>query len=127
VRPQKVILFGHDPALSNWQQLAKTIAGLAKFVIAHREGSTSLTEMAAACAMDAEVVLAALHYWVSQGAFGLTIEDDSVKFSTPDLTSKNPESTEIYQNILIHLLGEIKAYRHFFATAAPENLHISMG
>jgi hypothetical protein len=125
VTPQKVILLGHDPALSNWQQLAKYIAGLAKFVIAHREGITSLTEMAAACAMDTEVVRAALHYWVNQGAFNLTIQDDSVQFSSPNLENTNPESTEIYKNILINLLGEIKAYRHFFATAAPENLNFS--
>jgi single-stranded-DNA-specific exonuclease len=124
VHPQKVILFSHDSAPSNWQQLAKTIAGLAKFVIAHREGATSLTEMAAACAMDTEVVRAALHYWVSQGAFGLAIQDDLVQFSSPNMENKNPESTVIYQNILINLLGEIKAYRHFFATAASENLNL---
>jgi hypothetical protein len=75
--------------------------------------------------MDTEVVRAALHYWVNQGAFNLTIQDDSVQFSSPNLENTNPESTEIYKNILINLLGEIKAYRHFFATAAPENLNFS--
>ena len=122
--PQKVILFGHDPQLENWQQLVKFIAGLAKFVITRREGVTTLTAMAAACAMDTEVVRAALHYWVSQGAFELTIRDDSVVFSESTIAN-NSESTEIYQNILINLVDEIKAYRHFFTTAAVENLNLT--
>lgn len=121
VRPQKVILFGLHPQLENWQQVAKFIAGLSKFTIAHRAGVASLAEMAAACAMDTEVVRAALHYWAAKGAFDIEVQDDSVLFSPPVMQS-DPGSTEIYQTILTELLGEINAYRHFFETANAANL-----
>jgi hypothetical protein len=116
-----VIVFGTSPDLTHPNQVLKYIAGLAKFILSNHEGQASLTELAAACAMDRETVRTALLYWESKGAFAVNRDDDSIQISAQK-TEGDPEAAKIYLEVFQNLMGEINAYRKFFLSAGIENL-----
>ena len=120
-RPQKVIVFGISPDLTRPNPVLKYVAGLAKFILANREGQASLTKLAAACALDPELVRAALSYWESKGAFSVDLDEDNVQISAQK-TEGDPEAAGIYLEVIQNLLGETAAYRKFFQTANSESL-----
>jgi single-stranded-DNA-specific exonuclease len=116
VSPQKVIVFGREPGLTDWRKFINHIAGLVKFTLANKEGQASLQAMSAAAAANPESVRAALHYWESNAAFDVDMQDNLLQFSLP-ATSKNPQSQLIYEDILKNTLGESKSFRQFFTSA----------
>ena len=129
--PQKVIVFGINPDLASPHQALKYIAGLAKFVLSNRNGEATLTELAAACALDREMVRTALLYWEGKGAFTVDLDEDSVRIlavriSAVQISAQkmegDPEATEIYWEVFQNLWGETLAYRKFFQSAASESL-----
>jgi single-stranded-DNA-specific exonuclease len=129
--PQKVIVFGISPDLASPHQALKYIAGLAKFVLSNRNGEATLTELAAACALDREMVRTALLYWEGKGAFTVDLDEDSVRISAVRISAVqisaqkmegDPEATEIYWEVFQNLWGETLAYRKFFQSAASESL-----
>ncbi|MBG0786411.1 MAG: single-stranded-DNA-specific exonuclease RecJ [Anaerolineaceae bacterium] len=116
VTPQKVFVFGIDPGLTDWKGFIKVVAGLVKYVLSKQSGETNLPALASACAAEARSALAALRYWEAKGAFDAALQDDLLLFSQPG-TNANLESLKIYENLLQVLLGEMKAFRHFFNSA----------
>ncbi|QRN84069.1 single-stranded-DNA-specific exonuclease RecJ [Chloroflexota bacterium] len=116
VKPQKVIVFGIDPSLEDWKTFIKVVAGLAKYTLSKQAGETTLPTLASACAAEVSPTLAALRFWEAKGAFDVSVQEDILRFSQP-ATNANIENLEIYENMLKILLGETKAFRHFFTSA----------
>jgi len=113
INPQKVIVFGMTPGLTDWKTYIKFIAGLVKFALSKKAGEASLQAMSAAAAANPESVRAALHYWESKAAFDVDIQDDLIQIKLP-ATQGNPDSMLIYENILINTLDESISFRQFF-------------
>lgn len=113
VKPQKVIVFGVDPGLEDWKAFIRVIAGLVKYTLSKQAGETTLPALASACAAEVGSALAALRYWEAKGAFDVSVQDNFLHFSQP-VTNANIENLEIYEKMLKILLGETKAFRHFF-------------
>ncbi len=84
-----------------------------KYTLSNHSGKTTLPALASACAAEVSATLVALRYWEAKGAFDVSVQDDSLLFSQP-ATNTNFENLEIYENMLKVLLGETKAFRHFF-------------
>ena len=113
VNPQKVIVFGIDPGLTDWKAFIKVIAGLVKFTLSQQSGETTLPALASACAAETQSVLAAIHYWEAKSAFNVELQDNILQFSLP-ATRGNLDSLEIYEQVLKDLLEETQAFKKFF-------------
>lgn len=124
VNPQKLIIFGIDPGLTDWKAYIKVVAGLVKYALAKQSGETTLSEIAAASAAESNTALTAIHYWEAKGAFDAELKDNLIQFSRPSSKS-NFESLTIYEEVLIDLLAETRAFRNFFKSAKLENLPIN--
>jgi len=124
VNPQKLIIFGIDPGLTDWKAYIKVVAGLVKFALAKQSGETTLSEIASASAAESNTALTAIHYWEAKGAFDAELRDNLIQFSRPSSKS-NFESLTIYEEVLIDLLAETRAFRNFFKSAKLENLPVN--
>jgi single-stranded-DNA-specific exonuclease len=122
VSPEKALFFAADPGMERFVDLTQRVAGLAKYVINHREGQTTLTALTAACAAERETVTNALRYWEAKGAFQLLFDNDLVTITIDPASTPDPKNQQIYMEIVQNLLTESRAFRQFYRLADLENL-----
>ncbi|MCB2202382.1 single-stranded-DNA-specific exonuclease RecJ [bacterium] len=126
VSPEKIIFIGENPNLANATPFLNRLAGLVKFATQQKSGQTTLTDLAAACAAERETVRIGLKLWEAKGAFQAKIEDDNVEIFLKGEES-NPDSINIYNEVLQNLLVETDAYRRYFSQANLERLIPEIG
>ncbi|MFW5713490.1 MAG: single-stranded-DNA-specific exonuclease RecJ [Brevefilum sp.] len=122
--PNQVILFGVEPALKTPKALMERLGGLAKHTVNQKGGLTMISQLASACAIDADLVRVGLKLWEVMGNLNFEIDGDQVRIEQTSEKS-NQGSVEIYQEILLNLMNEMNAYRQYFNRATPETLFSS--
>ncbi len=120
VKPETVIVFGQMPQPSSVKALLARLAGLAKYAAQFKSGNTTLTDLAAACAVDTEVTRVGLLYWGAAGKLCVDFEGEAV---TIKLEGSAPDQAalEIYQKILGSLFEENRLYREYFRSGNLQN------
>jgi len=114
--PKKVILFGMNPDVEKSNSLMERIAGMAKYAIKEKEGQTSLTALASACATETQTIRTALQLWEAMGNLEVRLNGDQVLLSA-NRSIPNPQSIHILKEILNAQLAESRAYRRYFKTS----------
>ncbi len=121
VQPNTVTVFGINPGLDDVNKFAQRLAGIAKYVIAHKDGKASLDHIAAACAADEIAIIYGLLLWEAKGAINVEVDGQTVS-----ITSKTPEadlaSITHYETILSRQLEESGAFRVYFLKGDIQSL-----
>jgi single-stranded-DNA-specific exonuclease len=119
--PEKVVLFGIDPALDDLKPFLKRLAGLAKHALKVNQGRVSISTLAAATAQRESTVWAGLAWLTARGHLAVaSAGDDEVQ-----LTAGAGKADADLPRVTAHLkalLGETAAYRAYFARAEKETL-----
>jgi single-stranded-DNA-specific exonuclease len=120
-KPKRVIVFGLDPKLDSYKTFMVRLGGLVKFTLRHKNGQTTLPDLASACAAQEETIRVGLLLWEAMGKIAVEFEGDSVEISANQEINNN-SGIKIYRSILTALLEESRAYRHYFRTGAVESI-----
>jgi single-stranded-DNA-specific exonuclease len=120
VKPKRAIVYAMDPQLSDPKAFLERLAGLAKYAIKHKDGRTTLEELASACAVTNVSVRLGLKVWEAMGKLKINFQDSFVEFS---LNNKIPDSAaiKIYKEALKASLKEISVYRHYYHSGKIQN------
>jgi hypothetical protein len=121
VHPNKVYLFGLSPEPEKADAFLGRMAGLAKYVINQKSGSTSVAELAGVTAQREGAIRLGLE-WLAAGGHISILRDES----TVHLSSGNHEPNQYLQRELYTavkgILEETAAYRAHFQSAEAESL-----
>ena len=121
VKPEKVLVFGIDPGLAEPRSLLERLAGLVKFTLNQKAGSTSLLDLAAATAHKQSSVRLGLECLAKQGHITVTHQaDGQLHISAngqPDALGAAHAAAALAAD-----LEETRAYRAFFSLQAKINL-----
>lgn len=121
VNPEKVLVFGIDPGLSDPRSLLERLAGLVKYTLNQKGGRTGLAELAAATAHRQTSLRLGLECLARQGQFSVIyLPDGQLQFSPnaqPDLKAAEAAATQLALD-----LQETSAYRTFFLEQTKINL-----
>jgi single-stranded-DNA-specific exonuclease len=121
-RPAKIYVFGIDPGTDDVNGFLKRLAGLIKYTIAHKGGKTSISELAAATALNDKIIQKGLHWLNQQEQIHVDyFESDQLTVSLYNGGSLTSETEKTLQEIK-QLLDEIIAYRNHFSRAEIETL-----
>jgi single-stranded-DNA-specific exonuclease len=119
--PQKVILFGIDPALDDLETFLKRLAGLTKHALRTSEGRVGISTLAAATAQRESTVWAGLAWLTARGHLAVTsASDDEVRLTAG--TGKTSPDLPRVTGHLKSLLAETRAYRTHFIRVEKETL-----
>jgi len=122
VKPNKVYLFAQNPPFEKTDEFLKKLAGMAKFVIAKRNGKTTLPELAAATTQREATVRIGLEWLAAGGHVTTLAEEDALSLSTGEGEGNQYAQKELYVAIK-GLLEETAAYRNYVArTKDPMSL-----
>jgi single-stranded-DNA-specific exonuclease len=111
-QPQRLILFGVSAGLDDVQSLVKTVAGLAKHALSHKEGVLSLAEFAALTGQREQTVRLCLKWLEAKTELRFqALGDDLFVVATGGATGTLPEAVRLR---LETLLTETQAYRAFW-------------
>ena len=115
-RAEKVYLFAVDPDMDEMNDFLDRLAGLCKYAINHKNGITTIPELAAACAQTDSAVESGLNWLALNGKVIVEyLTEDQVQIADPKTKAashKNlPEPNEIEL-----LLRESSAYRRYFSS-----------
>jgi single-stranded-DNA-specific exonuclease len=122
VKPQKVYLVAQNPPEEKTDELLKRLAGMAKFVIAKKDGETKISELAAATAQRESTVRIGLEWLSVGGHVAVEGEEDTVSLSPGNGEGNQYVQKELYVAVK-GLLEETAAYRNYFvATKDPMSL-----
>jgi len=113
VMPSHIVVFAVHPKPDTSKGITQRLAGLAKYLINHEGGVTTLERIASACASDPETIRVGLQYWQAMGKLLVRFEEESVHLSF-GYKPPDPPSIEIYDSVLKSLIDESKAYREYF-------------
>ena len=127
VKPQKIYLVTQNPPTEKTEEFLKRLAGMAKFVVAKKDGKTKISELAAATAQREISVRVGLE-WLAAGGH-VTIapygddagEEDAILLSTGSGEGNEYVRKELYVAVK-GLLEETGAYRTHFQTTNGESL-----
>ncbi|MDY6846368.1 MAG: single-stranded-DNA-specific exonuclease RecJ [Chloroflexota bacterium] len=112
-KPKKVVVFGLNPNITKTKTFLERLGGLAKYAIRHKDGKSTLDELASACAVTRESVRIGLKLWEALGKLGVVFEEDQLRISAVD-NAPNQAALEIYQSLVKDALEESQAYRAYF-------------
>jgi hypothetical protein len=119
-KPRRILVFGLQPATTSMKAFLERLGGLAKFAVKHKDGMTTLEELASACASTNVSVRLGLKVWEAMGKLKINFQDSFVEFS---LNNKIPDSAaiKIYKEALKASLKEISVYRHYYHSGKIQN------
>lgn len=109
VSPRRLLLFAHAPPHLSLTSFLQRLGGLVNYALRHKEGRTSLIELAAALAHREATVRQGLCWFAAEGQIGLVWgARGEVRLSRP----KAPSATLSADDpLLAHLLAETEAWR----------------
>jgi single-stranded-DNA-specific exonuclease len=117
VCPRRLVFFCQPPGDDSPAAFLTRLAGLIKFIITQREGKTTLTELAAACAQGEESIRVGIEWLKASGQ--VTGEADVSGLCLSQANAPVDDSARArWMSQLIRLLDESRAYRKFLHTAA---------
>lgn len=120
-KPEIIHVFGQDPNIDKFKLFAKRLGGLAKYAVQYKDGQASLSQLAAACAAEKTTIRIGLQYWEARGDLQVDFAHDEtlIKIVQKDVEQA---AVDIYEKILIELLSESRAYRHYFKIGEIQNI-----
>jgi single-stranded-DNA-specific exonuclease len=119
--PQKVVLFGIDPALDDLESFLKRLASLVKHALKAYEGRVSISTLAAATAQRESTVWAGLAWLTARGHLAVTSASDDEVQLTAGTGKTSPDLPRVTGH-LKSLLAETRAYRAHFIRVEKETL-----
>jgi single-stranded-DNA-specific exonuclease len=118
VMPQKIILFGSNPALDNPRSFLAQLAGMLRHAINQRNGWIEIPHLAEATAQPEAVIQCGLDWLRGNGHIHIADRDaDRIRVAengSPDSTLKAEADSS-----LINLLKETSAFREYYLRADP--------
>lgn len=121
IDPQTVILLAVDPPLRTFRDLTRRLLELAKYVIHHADGRTTLDELAAATGHSLDTVDAVLAWLDAEGTLSVRWEpDDTLRLAAPDGARR--EDADLRRALAEAALTESAAYRRYIQRADPRAL-----
>ncbi len=115
-RPEKVYLFAVDPGMDEKNNFLERLAGLLKYAISHKNGLTTIPELAAACAQTDSAVERALGWLVMNGKIVVEyLTEDKVRTTLPLRKAVTQDALSGAIEIEL-LLRESSAYRRYFSS-----------
>ena len=121
VDPQRVILLAVDPPLRAFPDLARRLLELAKYVMRHTDGRTTLSELAAATGHSLAAVDAALAWLDAEGTVGVRWEpDDTLRVAPAEGTRR--DDGDLRRALAEAAVRETAAYRAYVQRADPRAL-----
>ena len=123
VEPQKIYLVGENPPEVKAQDFLKHLTGLVKYTIAHKEGKTRISELAAVTAQRESTIHLGLKWLRASEQVVAEVDGDGL-FLSPYQTSKVSEDNKYTKEELFlaikNLLAETVAFRRQFEGSARE-------
>jgi len=112
-KPEKIYIYGRSPGLNTEKAFLQRLGGLIKYTINHKNGETSLDDLAAACAGIKAAVQFGLSYWESAGRIILDFQEEKVILK---LSKDEPDdaAADIYKTLINQAVKESNAYRAYF-------------
>jgi len=120
VQPQKIYLIGKTPPEFTAQTLLTHLAGLVKYALAHKNGRTRISTLAALTAQREATIRLGLEWLAASGEVILNVDGDEVtlqqttKVSETFVVSPSPYAQAELFTALKALLAETAAYRKNF-------------
>jgi single-stranded-DNA-specific exonuclease len=112
-KPRSVIVFRVLPVINNPKTFFERLGGLAKYAVKHKDGRTTLEELASACAATNDSIRIGLMLWEAMGALIFDLEENRIKISMGD-NVPNPTIIDTYKLLLKNSLEESQTYRRYF-------------
>ncbi|MDT8382042.1 MAG: single-stranded-DNA-specific exonuclease RecJ [Brevefilum sp.] len=112
-KPEKIYVYAQSPGLTTDKAFLQKLGGLIKYTINHKNGETTLNDLAAACAATKAAVQFGLSYWEAAGRIILDFQEEKAILK---LSIEEPDDTaaEIYKSLINEAVNESKAYRAYF-------------
>lgn len=127
VGANKLFLFGNRPDTEEMGALLHRLAGLVKFVIARKEGETSIADLAVACGQTELVVQQGLAWMEAKGDIQVDIEENSEVLIRAERSSRAELlSVEAIEQDLVFLLLEARLFRDYFLSGSIESLESNL-
>ncbi len=121
VRPERVVLFGVDPAADDFDGFLRRLTGLAQYALARKDGKTTVAELAAACGVREDAIRLGLTWLVAHGDLRVTATPDGNMLLQRGDGTQQPDLVDIRSRLTL-VLAETAAYRRHFHTAPPDTL-----
>ena len=115
VKPQRVYLVAQNPPAEKTDDFLTRLAGMTKFVIAKKDGETTVPALAAAIAQRESTVRIGLEWLAAGGHIAIQWEGDAVSLSTGNGEAHPHVQKELYVAVN-GLLDETAAYRNYVLT-----------
>jgi single-stranded-DNA-specific exonuclease len=112
-KPEKIYVYAQNPGLNTEKAFLQRLGGLIKYTINHKNGETSLDDLAAACAGTKAAVQFGLSYWEAAGRIILDFQEEKVILK---LSKDEPDdaAADIYKTLINQAVKESNAYRAYF-------------
>lgn len=107
VQPERVYLVSTDPNMDTPEPFLKRLAALANYAISKKNGTATLTELAAATAQRPDAVRAGLDWLAAKGHIAVTVDGETLTLAP----GGTPTTADEAQARLKRLLDESAAYR----------------
>ena len=114
-----VYLFGVDPNIDSAKQFLSLLAGLVKSVLSKRDGTVSVTELAAATAQREITARAGIDWLVARG-YLIVVEEHGGDLHLASGGQRSIQRMESAETRLRELLEETSTYRRHFRRAGAE-------
>jgi single-stranded-DNA-specific exonuclease len=118
VLPQKIILFGSDPALDDTRSFVTQLAGMVRHAINQRDGWVEIPHLAEATAQREAVIQCGLD-WLAAGGHIRIADNDSGRILLVEGGTLNPDLKEKVDTTLTEMLKETAAFRDYYLRADP--------
>jgi single-stranded-DNA-specific exonuclease len=115
VKPKMISIFAVPPAEERPDDFLNRLAGLCKYAINQRKGSTTIQELCAAMASREIAIHLGLEWLSAGGQLTVRIDDDLISLSSEKQDKNQYLQAELFV-ALRGILTEISAYRKYFAT-----------
>ena len=118
VMPQKIILFGSNPALDNPRSFIAQLAGMLRHAINQRDGWVEIPHLAEAAAQREAVIQCGLD-WLQASGHIQVVERESSRIRFAENGVPDPRLKEEADTALANLLQETAAFRDYYLRADP--------
>jgi len=112
-KPEKIYVYAQSPGLNTDKAFLQRLGGLIKYTINHKDGETSLEELAAACAATKAAVHLGLSYWEAAGRIILDFQEEKVILKL-SMDEPDDAAADIYKSLINEAVKESNAYRAYF-------------
>jgi hypothetical protein len=112
-KPEKIYVYGRSTGLNTEKAFLQRLGGLIKYAIKHKDGETTLNDLAAACAATNGLIQHGLSYWEAAGRIILDFQAEKAILK---LSMEEPDdaAAQIYKSLINEAVNESKAYRAYF-------------